>query len=146
MKSIFLLPFALQGVVMIIDEFYYHRKRGLPQWEKIGHPLDTLSVLACYGFLLALPPNSQSLNWYIGLCAFSCLFVTKDEFIHAKVCTSGEIWLHSLLFILHPITLYLGGFLWMNEENPLFIQIQFAILAVFLVYQTFFWSFYGRDK
>lgn len=146
MKSIFLLPFAMQGVVMIIDEFYYHRKRGLPLWEKIGHPLDTLSVLACYGFLLSSPPNDRNLSWYAGLCLFSCLLVTKDEFVHAKVCTPGEIWLHSLLFVLHPITLYLGGFLWMNEESSLFIQIQFAILALFFVYQSFFWSFYGRDK
>jgi hypothetical protein len=146
MKSLIYLPFVLQGLIMVVDEFHYHKKRGLPLWERIGHPLDTLSVLACYSFLLFAIPSDQSLGWYFGLCLFSCLFITKDEFVHAKLCAPGEIWLHSLLFVLHPITLFLAGYVWIHQTDFLFIQIQTAILAIFLLYQSLYWSFYGRNQ
>ncbi len=49
------VPFALQGLAILVDEFYFHRRRGLPIWERWGHPLDTLSLLICWLFLLCLP-------------------------------------------------------------------------------------------
>lgn len=143
---IYFLPFLLQGVAMIFDEFYFHRKRGLPLWERIGHPLDSFSVLACYLFIFFQKPTTVNINIYIGLCAVSCLLITKDEFVHTEKCEAKENWLHALLFILHPITFLSAGFIWALELSPLFISIQPAIIFSFLVYQIIYWSFYGKDK
>ena len=49
---IYILPFFLQGLAIFFDEFYFHHRRGLGKWEKVGHPLDTLTVLMAYLFLL----------------------------------------------------------------------------------------------
>src|SRR5215471_94772 len=98
---ILLTPFPLQMICMAVDEIHFHRRRGLPRWERLGHPLDTLTVLACFVWLLTAAPS-----------AFSCLFVTKDEPTHSKYCSSGDHWLHAMLFILHPLVLLSAGLLW----------------------------------
>jgi len=38
--------------------------------------------------------------------------ITKDEWIHQKHCSGAELWVHSMLFILHPMTLFIAGGLW----------------------------------
>jgi hypothetical protein len=81
---ILLTPFTLQMICMAVDEIHFHRRRGLPRWERLGHPLDTLTVLACFVWLLTAAPSAFSLSVYVGLSAFSCLFVTKDEPTHSK--------------------------------------------------------------
>lgn len=107
-----LLPFGLQMVCMAFDELYFHRRRGLPQWERIGHPLDTLTVVICLLWLLSVPPGSVAVAIYAGLAIFSCLFVSKDEWVHHKHCPAGEQWVHALLFTLHPLVLLSAGLLW----------------------------------
>ena len=92
--------------VINIDEFYFHVKRGLPKWERIGHPLDTLTVLACFAFILIFPYSSLNLKIYIGLALFSCVFVTKDEFVHKECCPASEQWLHAPFG--HALYLYAG--------------------------------------
>jgi hypothetical protein len=132
-------PLALQGVVIAVDEFRYHRKRGLPLWELVGHPLDTLTVVACVAWALLQAPTPEGLRGFFLLAVFSCVFVTKDEFVHQKVCTGGETWLHSLLFLLHPLCLGAIGWLWFHPEiegGITVIRGQLAMLAVFGVYQT----------
>jgi hypothetical protein len=130
------LPFIFQGICMLVDEFYFHHKRGLPRWERLGHPLDTLTVLAALGYLL-LP--SVNLNVYLGLSIFSCVFITKDEFVHKEQCPASEQWLHSLLFVLHPI-LFLSAYLLWQENDFSFLQIQTGIIFGFLFYQILRWS------
>jgi hypothetical protein len=130
------LPFIFQGICMLVDEFYFHHKRGLPRWERLGHPLDTLTVLAALGYLL-LP--SVNLNVYLGLSIFSCVFITKDEFVHKEQCPALEQWLHSLLFVLHPI-LFLSAYLLWQENDFSFLQIQTGIIVGFLFYQILRWS------
>jgi len=102
-----MLPMILQGIAITFDELYFHRRRGLPLWERIGHPIDTLFVLFCYLFILLNlnEPTETNIKIYAVLCIFSCLLITKDEFIHTEKCEAMENWLHSILFILHPITL-----------------------------------------
>jgi hypothetical protein len=135
--SILYLPFIFQGIVMFVDEFYFHEKRGLPLWEKAGHPLDTLSVFACYAYLLW---GNVDLNIYLALCGFSCLFITKDEFVHAEKCPPAEQWLHALLFILHPMS-FLAAYLFWQKGDLAFLQIQTTVVIVFMFYQIIRWSF-----
>jgi hypothetical protein len=112
MKYILLLPFLIQGVLMLIDEFYFHRRRGLGPWERVGHPVDTLSVILVYGLMLVWPPTEGAVAVAAALSVFSCLLVTKDEFVHSKECEPLENWIHALLFVLHPLVLISAFLLW----------------------------------
>ena len=107
-----LAPFILQALAILFDEFYFHVKRGLPKWERLGHPLDTLSLLVCLLFVIGVPYEPYALKIYGCLAVFSCLMVTKDEFIHKTHCPASENWLHACLFILHPITLAITSLIW----------------------------------
>ena len=153
-----LLPFGLQALVMIFDEGYFHVRRGLPRWERIGHPVDTASVIACMACVLFLPFSKIALSIYCLLAAISCLLVTKDEFVHKEHCPASEQWLHALLFTLHPISLAMAGFMWPivqgievapwierwiapQEIARLFLQIQMGVMLLFCTYQIVYWNF-----
>jgi hypothetical protein len=133
------VPLTLQALAMLVDELYFHRRRGLPRWERIGHPVDTASVLGCYGLALALPPHVDQLPWYVLLAAISCLLVTKDEFVHAARCEPAEQWLHAVLFVLHPIVLGAGALLWLRGERGL-LAFSAGLTAAFGVYQAVYWN------
>jgi 2-polyprenyl-6-hydroxyphenyl methylase / 3-demethylubiquinone-9 3-methyltransferase len=129
------LPLVLQGLAMVVDEGVFHRRRGLPRWERIGHPLDTATIALCLiARLLGAP-----LAVYAAFAIFSTLFVTKDEAVHAKLCTAGEHWLHSILFVLHPIVL---AALWF--ASPGIVAMQLAIVTAFALYQVIYWN--RRDR
>ncbi len=162
MIFLILLPFFLQTAIIFFDEFYFHWKRGLPKWERIGHPLDTLSTLLCFAFVLLCPFNSFNLKIYCALALFSCIFVTKDEFIHKECCPASEQWLHALLFLNHPIVLFLLGVLWTlcraqsipsfllgfaehGAAIQTFLWIQASCVALFALYQTVYWNFLRKN-
>ncbi len=152
--------FLFHAVLAIVDEVYFHYKRGLGLWERLGHPADTITVLVCYSVVLFFPPTEKNIIIYTLLAAFSCIFVTKDEFVHAKLCVLGEMWLHAFLFLLHPILFILVGLYWVaigsSHTNSLFLQeLQGESLQVFRVfflgeatltllmmfYQIVYWNF-----
>lgn len=142
-----LIPFTLQGLAMFFDEFYYHRKRGLPLWEILGHPADTVCFLACFLFLKNSQASVENAYIYMLLTAISCLIVTKDELIHCKLCSIGEMWLHSVLFILHSLTLISAGVLWWFAQDlgveakidQIFL-IQCMVILAFMSYQILYWT------
>jgi hypothetical protein len=141
--------FALQAVAMALDEGIFHRRRGLPRWERIGHPLDSATVLACYAWLLGSVPTRGNAFVYAGLAGFSSLFVTKDEPIHMRRCEPGELRLHALLFLLHPAVLLGAGWIWWNEPLPLrALLIAGAALttAGWMVFQTVYWNLGSRGR
>jgi hypothetical protein len=163
MWTLSLLPFALQTGVILIDEGYFHLRRGLPRWERIGHPVDTFSVLICMGFVIFVPFSIKTLTLYIVLASLSCLLITKDEFVHKEHCPAAENWLHAILFILHPITLTAAGFIWPvvqgvevapwianwlsnREFLRLFLYIQWGMMASFMFYQIIFWNFFWKSE
>lgn len=158
-----LLPFVLQALAMIFDEGYFHIRRGLPRWERIGHPIDTCSVIACMGFILFVPFSPTTLAVYIALASFSSLLVTKDEFVHKEHCPASENWLHAILFTLHPITLTCAGFIWpvvqgveaapwiarwLDHKEALhqFLYVQFSAMILFALYQIVFWNIVWKEK
>lgn len=133
-------PFILQAVAMVFDELYFHNKRGLGLWEKIGHPLDTLTVIICFGFITTNTYSENNLYIYTGLAFFSSVFVTKDEFVHTELCEARENWLHAFLFILHPMSFFGAAYMWKNDLYMNFIAGQLVILAIVMFYQIFYWS------
>lgn len=143
MVALFVVAVGLQASAMLVDEAVFHRRRGLPRWERIGHPLDTLTIIACLAWLLATEPSSTTLGVYLALAGFSTLFVTKDEFVHARLCSGGEQWLHSILFVLHPIVLFaFGNLWWLGYEWPLVGQL--VVTTAFLAYQVVYWNVLRR--
>lgn len=163
MDFLILIPFIVQLIAMSVDEGYFHLKRGLPKWERIGHPIDTLSVLLCFLFVLFVPFSSGMLKVFIGLCVISCLLVTKDEFVHKHHCPASENWLHALLFINHPIILTATGLIWyalkeqaqiswigqwLSQKEMLhtFLIIQAAGSTLFMIYQIVYWNFIWQEK
>jgi len=131
MTALYMLPLVVQGLAMLVDEAWFHRRRELPRWERIGHPLDTLTIIACLGWLLAGGP----LAGYVVLAIGSTLFVTKDEPVHARLCSGGEQWLHALLFALHPVVL--AAF---TQLPPSLLFGELIVVAGFFVYQLVYWN------
>lgn len=144
------LPFGLQGLAMSFDEFGFHRHRAVPRWEALGHALDTLAFLACLSLPLMLPPTPGNLRLFGWMAVASCLLITKDEFVHQRLCSGGEHWLHAVLFILHPLVLLGTALLWISlgpaalawiqapappvVARLLFLQV--ALVSGFLVFQV----------
>lgn len=144
MSQLLLIPIFLQGFVIFVDEFYFHLKRGLPKWERIGHPLDTISFLGCFAFTLLVSPSESHILIYAVMSVFSCIFVTKDEFVHAQKCSPGEHWMHAMLFLLHPICLYCFYRLWLSKEFQSILRLQAGAITLFLFYQIIYWQFFGK--
>lgn len=144
---IYYIPFFVQAVVILFDEFYFHVKRGLPLWERIGHPLDTLSVVLCVSYVLVFPYSTAALFPYIVLAVISCLLITKDEFVHKEECEAKEQWLHALLFVNHPLVLISMGVLWSKGEafRP-FLAVQLVFVALFCLYQLVYWNLLWKEK
>lgn len=156
-----IIPFFVQAIAIGIDESFFHLRRGLPRWERIGHPLDTLSLLICLLFIVLVPFSFQMAKVYVGLALFSCLMVTKDEFVHKHHCPPLEHWLHSLLFLNHPILLASAGLMWASSgagpswllelvKTPalfsVFLSVTAALVAIFMLYQAIYWNFVWKEK
>lgn len=139
MKSLFTVAALLQGALILVDELVFHRKRGLPRWERIGHPVDSVSFLIPLGILLFLNPSDAVKALYVASAAFSCLCVTKDEWIHHSRTSPAENWIHSALFILHP-TILIAGYASWEDPSPL-LPYQFAAVAGFTIYQLAYWNY-----
>jgi len=157
MDLLIFFPFILQMVVIGLDEYIFHVKRDLPKWERIGHPLDTLSVIGCLLFALLIPYDPSLIKYYVGVAIFSCLLVTKDEFVHKHHCPAAEQWLHALLFINHSIVLVATGLMWPQLQNKAFawlpasdllipfLWIQVSGATAFCLYQIIYWNFIRRS-
>lgn len=154
MSALIFIPFILQAIVISLDEYIFHLKRGLPKWERIGHPLDTLSVIGCFMFVLYVPYAPDMIKYYIATALFSCLLITKDEFVHKHHCPAAEQWLHALLFVNHSILLTAMGLMWPRLQGHAvfewlpaadiltpFLWIQAIFATLFFLYQVVYWNF-----
>ncbi len=147
MVALLVVPFVVQGMLMAVDELHFHRRRGLPRWERLGHPLDTLTVVATYAFALASDPaRPWALAIYVGMALFSCVFVTKDEPVHARCCSPGEQWLHAMLFVFHPVVFLAFGLLWRAGTHETILWVQLVLTVLFGLYQLGYWSLPWRAR
>jgi hypothetical protein len=148
------VPLGVQALAMLVDELYFHRRRGLGAWERIGHPLDTLTVLLCLAWVLVVSPSDGAIATYIVLAAASCFFITKDEAVHTTACRAGEHWLHAVLFVVHPMSLASIGLMWpaihaRRDEIPVWLRdvpaasivtTQLTVTCAFCLYQILYWN------
>lgn len=155
--------FSIQAIAMLFDEGYFHIRRGLPKWERVGHPVDTFSYLICMSIVLFTDCTPFTMTLYILFSIISCLLITKDEFVHKDLCPAEESWLHALLFILHPIALIVTGLIWpviqhiempslimywLNDPEKLnqFIIFQYSFIWIFFFYQIIFWNMLWKNS
>ena len=131
---------------MAFDEFHFHYRRDLPLWERIGHPLDTLSVFICLILASQSSPSASHLLAYTILALFSCVLITKDEFVHTRLCSAGENWLHSILFVLHPICLLATAVIWEEGTAQKVLTAQTGVLGLYMIYQITYWNFIWKPK
>jgi hypothetical protein len=163
MRYLLLLPFAMQAALIFTDEWCFHIKRGLPKWERIGHPLDTLSVLSCLVFILLVPFSKGALAIYITLALASSLLITKDEFVHKDCCCAKEMWLHAALFVNHTLLLLSACLIWISissleppswsahitlnkKKFSFFLKSQVGFITLFAMYQIIYWNFIWKEK
>ncbi len=154
LRFAFVLPLGTQALAMMVDELHFHRRRGLAAWERIGHPLDTMTVLACLAWVLLVAPTERSIAVYVVLAVVSCIFITKDEAVHAAACGGTEQWLHAVLFVVHPVSLASIGLLWPGvhasaEAAPSWLRgvpatsiiaTQLALTSAFCLFQILYWN------
>lgn len=135
----FVILAGLQGIAILADEFIFHHRRRIPRWERIGHPIDTALVLICLLFISFAPHSLINEIIYYGLVVLSSLCITKDEWVHRKFCTAEEMWLHAVLFILHPLMLVSAAFIW--DKHSDYVLIASTGIFGFFVYQVIYWNF-----
>ncbi|MFM6929821.1 MAG: hypothetical protein ACKOX6_15230 [Bdellovibrio sp.] len=137
--NIFVILVSLQGLAILVDEFIFHHRRGLPRWERIGHPIDTALVLICLLYIGFAKHSRVNEIIYYSLVVVSSICITKDEWVHRKLCTGEEMWLHAVLFILHPLMLVSAAFNW--DNHPDYVLMAAGGIFVFFVYQIVYWNF-----
>ncbi len=152
--SLSLCFFLAQALIMAIDEFVCHHKRGLGRWESWGHPLDTLFFALCFAELcvrLKAPEWALPEGGYLVLAVLSSVLITKDEWVHSTEAGGFEHWLHSLLFVLHPLVLISAFQLSQDPDRPLilsigvmtshenFLFVSFFMILGFMFYQLIYW-------
>lgn len=148
-------PLALQGLAILFDEFYYHHRRGLPLWERIGHPVDTVFALLPMVGPLFFALEARTLAAFAAAAFFSSILITKDEFVHNEYCEPAEQWLHAVLFVLHPMVYMSIAGLWYLKDvatvtavelgvTPELIagglRVQVGFVLIMLVYQIVYWN------
>lgn len=131
--------FAAHSGLLVSDEMFYHRRRILKRWERIGHPLDTLTFLLPAGLTLLFDPTGTARTVYIVLAVISSLFITKDEWQHHALCPAAEQWLHAVLFVIHPVTLWMLFQLWTGGGHILQYVFVIAAAGMFL-HQLIYWN------
>lgn len=141
-----LAPLLAQAALILVDEFHFHRKRGLPRWERIGHPLDTLTLAAGLAFTLLVPISVAAVVIFAAWSVFSCVFVTKDEWVHASLCGGGEHWVHAMLFIAHPLVFLSVGWMWAQGMEPAYRYVPLALMLLFFLHQIVYWNFIRCEK
>jgi hypothetical protein len=95
--------FAVYGLILFIDEFAFHRRKGLA--ERRSQALDTFWMAACAGVVSFVEYGDMPRLVFGGLSLISMIWMTRNQFEHARHATPGEHYLHSLQFVLHPILL-----------------------------------------
>lgn len=159
-EIISLLVIIFHGLLILIDEFYFHHKRKLPKWERIGHPIDTFFFLGCFLITIFFPMTKSNVAIFFVLAILSSLIIIKDEYIHIKLCTIKEHYLHILLIIIHPLLLINVFLSWPSFTISYFsildhfkssllkniIYLQFIFALLFLLYQIIYWNLIDKYK
>ncbi|RHX93798.1 hypothetical protein DLM76_12420 [Leptospira yasudae] len=156
----FAFPFFFGLVLAAIDEFYFHWKRGLPTWERIGHSIDIVFTIIPYSILIFFEYDQTNLLVYVIFALISCMTVVKDVWVHNRECEASEEFIHGLMSMLHPILLLIPALLWpsfhggqssilLSKDATMFKFFFTAIYIgsfVWLAYNFIFWNMIDKGR
>ncbi len=60
--------------------------------------------------------------------------------MHARLCEPAEMWLHSLLFVLHAIVFLAFGLIWWRQTEPWLLTLELILTLGLLAHQLVYWS------
>jgi hypothetical protein len=132
------LSLGIQGMLLVYDELVLHRQRGLPRWERMGHPVDAFCFSLPIGFA-ACRGAETSPNVYFGLSLLSSLVILKDEWVHVGRIGGLEATVHAALFVIHPVTLMTAWELAKTGQTFGLLLAWVALLGVVL-FQGVYWN------
>lgn len=146
MVGFLLSMMVIQVILFNVDEYYFHRKRGLVKQEVISAIVDGALYLIPLLIAIFLPFNSLWQKLYIGFAMISCLSIAKNECFYPSL-TAPERVVHALLYILHPVMLYTFYISW--EQNYFTTMINFWMIQIIymalgaktLTYQIIYWNY-----
>lgn len=135
----FALSLGMQGILLLYDDVVLHRRRGLPRWERAGHPIDAFFfslpiAIAAFGG----PTTPSGVYWTLSF--LSCIIILKDEWVHVGRIGALEATIHAALFVIHPVTLVAAWRLAQTGETLGLVLAWIALLGV-VSFQTIYWNF-----
>ncbi len=133
------MSLGIQGMLLMYDDIVLHQRRGLPRWERIGHPIDTFFFSLPIG-LAAIKGFETSPGVYGGLSLLSCVVILKDEWVHVGRINALEATIHAALFVAHPVTLYMAWQLAKTGQTMGLLIAWMALVGV-AVFQIIHWNF-----
>ena len=141
---------VFHGILYRIDEFKFHRQRGIGKTELTNSLIDGLIFLITLSIAMFSSFNYWSEKIYIALSILSCLSIAKNEFFYGQLC-KGERFTHSLLYVLHTIILYAYYLSWKTNYFDLhyyiwLTQLLYMILGFqALTYSLIYWNYIRTD-
>jgi hypothetical protein len=133
------MSLGFQGMLLMYDDIVLHQRRGLPRWERIGHPIDAFFFSLPIG-IAAWKGSETSPAVYGGLSLLSCMIILKDEWIHVGRIKALEATIHAALFVIHPVTLYAAWELAKTGQTIGLLLAWVALMSVF-AFQIIHWNF-----
>ena len=121
-SALIVAPIVVQACAALLDEWFFHRRRVLGTWERVGHPLDTLLVIIPLSLAVCCEFSERVFIFYSILALLSCLLVLKDEYIHHSCCGWQEQLLHAIMFQCHPLVFVSMGFAWAVRDHVLSVS------------------------
>lgn len=135
---LFALSLGIQGILLMYDDLVLHRRRGLPRWERIGHPVDAF-IFSLPIALAAYHGSETPSGAYWALSLSSCISILKDEWVHVGRIAAVEATVHAALFIIHPVTLFMAWNLAQTGQTFGLLLAWIGLLGVVL-FQTIYWN------
>ena len=146
MITFLLIIMSLQVILFHVDEYYFHRKRGLSKYEIASAITD--GAFYVLPLIIATFAKFDSI-WktiFIVLAGISCLSIAKNELFYPALQVKERI-IHSLLYVLHPILLYSFYISWKGnffDAYPNFWILQLLYVAIgfkTVIYQIIYWNY-----
>ena len=151
MSGTLLFLIILHVIIFHIDEYYFHRKRALCRKEVLGMFLDGALYLPPLVIASFAPYNDTWNVVFISFAVLSCISISKNEWFYKDDLSLKERWVHSVLYILHPILLYGFYHSWINNYfvhnlNFWMVQIMYLGFGVkTLTHQLIYWNYLRDD-
>lgn len=142
---------AIHSLIYQLDEYIFHKKRGLSKAEIIGSIVDGFIYLVPLVLATMIPYKEPWTSVFLFFAVLSCLSIVKNEWFYPEVLEKKERMLHSALYVLHPVLLYTFYLSWEDNyfsQYPNFWMFQLIYLAVgfkSVTYQIIYWNYIHED-